>query len=150
VASDFEVEGYDFKFHVGNLKVKTSLQLFKRLAKTLFPSVVSAIEAEQRGQLVGPAIKDVVADLDCLDELLDAFVAVTKYTEPGPREGAPTELKPFVEHVFGGRPDLMLSFVAKAVQGEFGAFLKGNGPLASLMAKAGQLKVAPPSPAQAD
>jgi hypothetical protein len=145
VASDFEVEGYDFKFQVGNLKVLTSLKIFKRLAKTLFPAVVSALEAEQRGQLVGPALKDVVSDLDCLDELLDAFVAVSKYT--GPDRPNPTELKPFVENVFGGRPDLMLSFIVKAVQGEFGAFLKGNGPFASLMAKAGLPKVAAQPPA---
>ncbi len=135
MASDFEVDGHDFKFQVGNLKVKTSLSLFKRLTKTLFPAVVCALENEQRGLPVGPALKDVVADLDCLDELFDAFVAVSKYTGQG--RDAPTELKPFVEHVFGGRPDLMLAFTAKAAQGEFGAFLKGNGPFASLMAKAG-------------
>lgn len=137
MATDFTIA--EFSFQVSNLKVKTSLAVFKKLAKTLLPALAEASGAPD-GQ-VGDALQRVVDNLDCLDDLFDAFVKVTKYTGPG-RE-APTELVPaLAEHVFGGRPEVMLEYIVRCVQGEYGAFLKGNGPLAPLLAKAG-LKTAP-------
>jgi hypothetical protein len=132
MAVDFEIGEYAFR--VGNLKVKTSLAVFKQLAKTLLPALAEAHHAPD-GQ-VGNSVQRIVENLDCLDELFDAFVKVTKYTGPG--RDAPTELVPaLAEHVFGGRPDMLLEYIVRCVQGEYGAFLKGNGPLAGMLAKAG-------------
>lgn len=137
MASDFEIG--DFRFQVANLKVKTSLLVFKKLAKTLLPAIAEAQRAPD-GQ-IGNAVQRVVENLDSLDDLLDAFVAVTKYT--GPERPNMTELKSLVEHVFGGRPEVMLEYIVRCVQGEYGAFLSGSGPLGGLLAKAGMAPTAP-------
>lgn len=128
--ADFTIGEHTFK--VGNLKVKTSLLVFKRLAKTLLPAIAEA-NAAPKGE-VGNAVQRVVENLDSLDDLLDAFVGVTQATWPG--RDTPTELKNFVEHVFGGRPEMLLEYLVRCVQGEYGAFLSETGPLAPLMARA--------------
>jgi len=131
MASDFEIG--EFKFQVGNLKVKTSLLVFKKLARTLLPAIAEA-RAAGPGK-VGDAVQRVVDNLDSLDDLLDAFLPVTKYTGPG--RDAPTSLSAsaLVEHVFGGRPEIMLEFIVRCVQGEYGRFLAENGLLAPLAEK---------------
>lgn len=132
MAVDFEIGEY--KFFVANLKVKTSLLVFKKLAATLLPAIA---EAQAAGpNKIGDAAQRVVENLDSLDDLFEAFVPVTKYT--GPMRDAPTELKPLVEHVFGGRPEMLLEYIARCVQGEYGRFLAENGLLAPLLAKAKQ------------
>lgn len=133
MAVDFTIG--EFGFQVGNLKVKNSLAAFKKLAKTLLPAIAEAQSAPD-GQ-TGNAVQRVVENLDSLDDLLDLFVAVSKYTGPGAVEQNPLPLKDFVEHVFGGRPEMMLEFIVRSVQGEYGAFLKEDGPLGPLMARAG-------------
>jgi hypothetical protein len=139
MAADFTIGEYSFQ--VSNLKVKTSLLVFKKLAKTLLPAMAAA-HAAPAGS-VGDAFQRVAENLDSLDDLLDAFLPVTKYTGPG-RETF-TDVKPLVEHVFGGRPDMLIEYIARCVQGEYGAFLSGNGPLASFMAKAGLGAMAAPN-----
>lgn len=129
MASDFEIGEY--KFQVGNLKVKTSLLVFKKLAKTLLPAIAEA-QAAGPGK-IGDAMQRVVENLDSLDDLLEAFLPVTKAVWPG-RANA-TELKPFVEDVFGGRPEMMLEYIGRCVTGEYGRFLAENGLLAPLVAK---------------
>lgn len=121
----------EFTFKVDNLKVKTSLHVFKKLAKTILPAVA---EAKMAGaDKIGDALDRVVDNLDSIDDLFDAFVPVTQYTGPG-RDNM-TALKPLVEHVFGGRPEVMLEYVAMCVKGEFGNFLKESGLLAPMAAK---------------
>lgn len=137
MAADFEIG--DYHFQVANLKVKTSLLVFKKLAKTLLPAIAEAQRAPD-GQ-IGNAVQRVVENLDSLDDLLDAFVAVTKYT--GPERPNMTEIKPLVEHVFGGRPEVLLEYIVRCVQGEFVAFLSGNGLLGGLLAKAAAAPTAP-------
>lgn len=126
MASNFEVGEYSFQ--VKNLKVKTSLHLFKQLAKTLLPAIATA-SAAPAGQ-IGDAIERVVSNLDSLDDLLDCFVAVSTYTGPG--RDNPTELKPLCEHVFGGHPERVVEYLIRCVEGEYGAFLGENGLLSSL------------------
>ncbi len=133
--ADFTIGEHTFK--VGNLKVKTSLLVFKRLAKTLLPAIAEAHAAPAGG--VGNAVQRVAENLDSLDDLLDAFVGVTQATWPG--RTAPTQLNaPLVEQVFGGRPEMLIEYLVRAVQGEYGAFLKEDGPLGALMARAGVAK----------
>lgn len=133
MAADFTIGEYGFQ--VGNLKVKTSLAVFKKLAKTLLPAIVEARAAG--ADKVGDAVTRVVENLDCLDDLLDAFAPVTKYTGPG--RDAPTQLVPaLVENVFAGRPEMLLEYLVRCVQAEYGNFLKENGLLGPLLAKAKQ------------
>jgi tail assembly chaperone len=132
MSSEFEIGEY--KFQVNNLKVKTSLHVFKKLAKTILPAIA---EAKMAGSdKIGDALDRVVENLDSLDDLLDAFVPVTKYTDPARPDSPPIELKAFVEHVFGGHPERLLEYLARCVQGEYGLFLAENGLLAPLLAKA--------------
>lgn len=129
MAVDFTIGEYEFK--VGNLKVKTSLLVFKKLAKTLLPAIAEA-QAAGPGK-IGDAMQRVVENLDSLDDLLEAFLPVTKATWPG--RASATELKPFVEDVFGGRPEMLLEYIGRCVAGEYGRFLAENGLLAPLVAK---------------
>jgi hypothetical protein len=130
VAADFTIGEYNFQ--VGNLKVKTSLLVFKKLAKTLLPAIVEARAAGPN--TVGDAVTRVVENLDSLDDLFDAFLPVTKYTGPG-REQPTALVSALVEHVFGGRPEMVLEYIVRCVQGEYGRFLSENGLLAPLVAK---------------
>lgn len=136
MSADFSIG--EFNFRVGNLKVKQSLSLFKRLTKTLMPALMAGAEAEAAGQPVAGHLKAIVSDLDCIDEAFEAFAGVAEYT--GPDRPNFTALKPLQEQVFGGRTEMLLEFVGQCVYAEYGAFLKGNGPLAGLLAKAGLAK----------
>ncbi|MES2384533.1 MAG: hypothetical protein V4593_08285 [Pseudomonadota bacterium] len=129
MAADFTIGEYSFQ--VGNLKVKASLTAFKRLAKTLLPAIAEA-QAAGPGK-IGDAVTRVVENLDSLDDLLDLFVVVTKWT--GPNREAPTPLKDFVDHVFGGRMHVLLEYVVRCVHSEYGAFLAESGLLAPIVAK---------------
>jgi hypothetical protein len=142
MAADFTIG--DYSFQVANLKVKTSLLVFKRLAKTLLPAIAEA-QAAPAGQ-VGNAVQRVVENLDSLDDLLDAFVPVTQATWPG--RANMTQLNgALVESVFGGRPEMLLEYLARCVQGEYGAFLSESGPLGAMVtrAKAGMAAAVPKS-----
>jgi hypothetical protein len=131
MATDFTIGEYTFQ--VSNLKVKTSLSVFKKLAKTLLPALAEA-QAAGPGK-IGDAMQRVVENLDCLDDLLDAFTPVTKYTGPG--RDAPTPFTALlVETVFAGRPEMVFEYIAMCVKGEFGNFLSESGLLGPLMAKA--------------
>lgn len=132
MAIDFTIG--EFSFQVGNLPVKTSLAVFKKLAKTLLPALA---EAQAAGpSKIGDAVTRVVENLDCLDDLLDAFTKVTKYT--GPSLPTPTSMASplHVEAAFAGRPEMVLEYIAMCVKGEYGRFLAGSGLLAPLLAKA--------------
>jgi hypothetical protein len=129
MSADFDIG--EFHFKVGNLKVKTSLHVFKKLAKTILPAIAEA-RAAGPGK-IGDALQRVVENLDSLDDLLDAFVPVTQYT--GPQRENLTELKPLVEHVFGGHPERLLEYLGRCVQAEYGSFLLENGLLAPLAEK---------------
>ncbi len=140
MAIDFTIGEYSFQ--VGNLKVKTSLHVFKKLAKTLLPAIAEA-RAAGPGK-VGDAVQRVVENLDSLDDLFEAFQPVTKYTGPG--RDAPTQLVPaLVEHVFGGRVEMVLEYIVRCVQGEYGRFLAENGLLGPLLEKAKAAGLTPPT-----
>jgi hypothetical protein len=115
--------------------VKTSLLVFKKLAKTLLPAIAEA-QAAGPGK-IGDAMQRVVENLDSLDDLLEAFLPVTKWSNQERRDkgAAALELKPFVEDVFGGRPEMLLEYLGRCVSGEYGRFLAENGLLAPLVAK---------------
>lgn len=132
MASDFTIG--DYSFQVANLKVKTSLLVFKKLAKTLLPAITEA-QAAPAGQ-VGNAVQRVVENLDSLDDLLDAFTPVTQATWPGRPNMTPLN-SALVEAVFGGRPEMLLEYLVRCVHGEYGAFLSESGPLGALMTRAG-------------
>lgn len=130
--NSFEIGGKTYQ--VGRLKVRDSLAGLKLVGKILLPAFAEGASAPA-GQL-GGAIAKAVEGLDCLPTLLDLFVPVTKFTGP---TGSMVELSAFIEDCFGGRPDLCVEFIARAVQGEYGAFFLdngGSGLLSKLMAKA--------------
>lgn len=129
MAAEFDIGEYHFQ--VGNLKVKTSLLVFKKLAKTVLPAIAEARAAGPNK--VGDAVQRVVENLDSLDDLLEAFTPVAQWT--GPNRPNPTALKPLVEDVFGGRPEMLLEFIGRCVMGEYGRFLAENDLVAPLMAK---------------
>lgn len=119
-------------FRVDRLKVKDSLRGLKLVGKVLIPAMAEA-HAAPAGQ-VGNAVTRAVEGLDCLPDLLDLFVAKTKYmSDERPNW---TELSALVENVFGGRPDHVVQYIVECVQGEYGHFLDENGPLAGLVSKA--------------
>jgi hypothetical protein len=116
-------------FRVNRLKVKVSLAGLKLVGKVLMPALAEAHNAPA-GQ-VGTAVARAVEGLDCLPELLDIFTAKAEYQNPV--TGNWMQLAPFVEDVFGGRPDHVVQFLVECVQGEYGSFLDGSGPLAGLL-----------------
>jgi hypothetical protein len=141
MAADFTIG--DYSFQVANLKVKTSLLVFKKLAKTLLPAIAEA-QAAPEGE-VGNAVQRVVENLDSLDDLFDAFVPVTQATWPGRQNMTPLN-NSLAEVVFGGRPEMLLEYLVRCVHGEYGAFLKEDGPLGAMVtrAKAGMAAAAMP------
>lgn len=112
----------DHTYQVGRLKVKDSLRGLKLIGKVLAPALAAGASAPD-GSL-GDAVAKAIDGLDCLPELLDLFVPVSKFIGP---TGSPTELGAFVEDQFGGRPDLCVEFLAQCVRQEYGAFFLGNG-----------------------
>jgi hypothetical protein len=128
----FDVGGKTYQ--VSRLKVKDSLRGLKLVGSVLLPAIAAGASAKSGS--IGNAIEKVVGGLDCLPELLDLFVPVTKFVGP---TGSLTEFSSFVEDAFGGRPDHAVEFLAQAVQGEYAGFLRvsdANGLLGKLMAKA--------------
>jgi len=134
---EFELEGGPAgggtRFRIERLKVKASLAGLKLVGRVLLPALAEA-HAAPAGQ-VGAAVEKAVEGLDCLPELLDLFSARTKFQRPASGEMW-IALGPALEDVFAGRPDLTVQFIVKCVQGEYGGFLEGNGPLAQMVAKA--------------
>jgi hypothetical protein len=126
---EFELEGTSFR--VERLKVKASLAGLKLVGKVLLPALAEAHSAPP-GQ-VGAAVEKAVEGLDCLPELLDLFAPRTKFQKPG--VDLWIALPTAVDDVFEGRPDLTVQYLVKCVQGEYGSFLAGSGPLAQLAAK---------------
>lgn len=124
-------DGGGVTFTVSRLKPKASLGGLRLVGKVLLPALGEAANAPQ-GQ-VGNAFGKVVEGLDCLPELLTLFAAVAKYESANRK--SPTALAPLVDDVFEGHPDWLIEFLAGCVQGEYGNFLKGQGPLGSLMAR---------------
>lgn len=122
----------EYQLTVRRLKVKDSLRGLRLVGKVLLPALAEAHSAPA-GQ-VGNAVAKAIEGLDCLPDLLDLFSPVTKYT--GPNRPNPTDLGPLVDEVFGGRPDLVVEYLVKSVQQEYGAFLVGGGPLAKLWGQA--------------
>lgn len=124
----------DHTYQVGRLKVKDSLRGLKLIGKVIAPALAAGASAPEGG--IGDAIAKAVDGLDCLPELLDLFVPVSKFVGP---TGSPTELGAFVEDHFGGRPDLCIEFLAQAVKQEYAGFLRASGAsglLGQMMAKA--------------
>jgi hypothetical protein len=130
-APPVEIPIGDHKFQVSRLKVKDSLRGLRLVGKVLLPALAEA-HAAPDGHL-GGAVARVVEGLDCLPELLDLFVPVTKYFSA---LGSFAPLAPCVDDVFGGRPDQVVQFLVEVVQLEYGAFLAAGGPLAGLLAMA--------------
>lgn len=119
------------RFTVPRLKPKLSLAGLRLVGKVLLPAIGEAANAPE-GQ-VGDAFSKVVEGLDCLPELLTLFASVSQY-ESETRKNL-TALQPFVDDVFCGHPEWIVEFLAGCVQAEYGGFLKGSGPLGSLMSK---------------
>lgn len=117
-------------FHVRRLKPKAALGGLRLIGKVILPALAEA-HAAGAGK-VGNALSQAVEGLDCLPELFDLFVAVTKFTRPG--RDNPTELKPFVDDVFEGHPEWIVEFLVACVKHEFSGFFSGNGVLSGLLA----------------
>jgi hypothetical protein len=135
----FELDGKTYQ--VARLKVRDSLAGLKLVGKVLLPAIAEGASAP-KGHL-GGAIAKAVEGLDCLPALLDLFVPVTKFTGP---TGSLVDLSAFVEDAFGGRPDLCVEFIARAVQAEYSGFLAASGAsglLGKLMAKAAAASSSP-------
>lgn len=116
----FELDGTPFQLK--RLGVKASLKGLKMVSGTLLPAIADAVGAEE-GSL-GGAVARVVEGLDCLPELLDLFTPAATFTRA---EGQTVELKPFLEDVFGGRPDVTVAFLVACVRNEYGRFLAAEG-----------------------
>jgi hypothetical protein len=128
----FEVGGTEYV--VSRRKVKDSLRGLKLISKVLLPAFAAGASAPS-GSL-GDAAARLVEGLDCLPELLDLFAPVTQFVGP---TGKPVALQAFVEDQFGGRVDLLVEFLTRCVQFEYGAFLAesgGSGFIAQMAARA--------------
>lgn len=154
-AAPFEVGGQTYT--VGRLKVRDSLRGLKLVGKTVAPaiaaaapSIVAAIRAA-KGSIGDPfkslnveGVLQAVDGLDCLPDLLDLFVPVTKFVGP---TGSQVDFNSaFVEAHFAGRPDLCVEYLARAVQGEYANFIRESvvNALRELMAKMEQDSSSPP------
>ncbi len=127
----FEAGGVTFQ--VGRLKVKDSLRGLKLVTTVFLPAFAEAINAPE-GE-IGNAAEKLIESVGQLPELLDLFLPVTQYAGP---TGKLVGLEAFVEDVFGGRPDLCVEFIARAVKVEYGGFLARKdvaGLLGKLQAK---------------
>lgn len=130
---EFELDAGDgrtLKFQVSRLKVKASLAGLRLVGKVLLPALGEAAGAPA-GQL-GAAISRAVEGLDCLPELTDLFAVVTKVPSPT-NPDAWVGLSPFIEDVFGGRPDLVLDYLVNCCQAEYGNFWRGDGQVAQML-----------------
>lgn len=123
------VEIGDVVFHVRRLKPKAALGGLKLVGKVLLPALAEAHTAGA-GQ-VGNAMQKAVEGLDCLPELLDLFVGVSRFTREG--RPNPTELKPFIDDVFEGHPEWMVQFLVACVKHEYAGFFSGNAPMAGML-----------------
>jgi hypothetical protein len=132
-ASVREIEIGDHKFQVSRLKVKDSLRGLKLVGKVLLPAIAEASSAPA-GQM-GDAVTKIVEGLDCLPDLLDLFATCTKVQLAG-GTGSFMGLASVVDDAFGGHPDWVVQFLVECVQIEYGAFLKGDGPLSKLLGRA--------------
>lgn len=133
--TSFDLEDGALRFRVERLKVKASLGGLKLVGKVLLPALAEAHSAPP-GQ-VGAAVEKAVEGLDCLPELLDLFAPRTKWQKDGVALDTWQPLNDtYMGDVFGGRPDLTVQFLVKCVQGEYGSFFLGKGPLAGLVARA--------------
>lgn len=129
----FDLEGRSFELR--HLDIDEACAGLEILAKAIGPALSQAAldgavsEASMVTALLGQASQ--------VSVLLRKFAPVAKVSRKpdGSFEagGAMVELKPFLTDVFTGRVDLMIAFLAKAVEFEFGAFLGGAPALAGLL-----------------
>jgi hypothetical protein len=136
--NEFSID--EVRFRVDRLKPKVSLAGLRLVGKVLLPAIAEARGAPD-GQ-IGNAVSKVVEGLDCLPELLDLFVPRTQVPNPL-NEATWISLAPVVDDVFTGRPDLLVQFLAKAVQHEYANFFSAGSPFAGMLAKVQQQAKAP-------
>jgi hypothetical protein len=136
-SNKFECGG--FQFEVARLPVKKSLKGLKLVGQVLLPALAAGAAA--KGGSVGDAIPRLIDGLDCLPEVLDLFVAHTKFIGP---TGNWVAFESFVDSTFGGRPEVCVEFIGQCVKAEYSVFLAGalaasasNGLLAKLTNAAG-------------
>lgn len=132
-ATTFEIEGRTFELK--HLDIDEACAGLEVLAKALGPALGAAAldgtvnEAGLVTALLGQASQ--------VSVLLRKFAPAAKISRKpdGAFEtgGAMVDLKPFLSDVFTGRVDLMIAFLAKAVEFEYGAFLGGAPALAALV-----------------
>ncbi len=116
----FEIDGTTF--YLRHLKPKQSLRGLNLVTTILLPALAEGATAAE-GSL-GNAAERVVGGLSCLPELLDLFVPAGEFTDAN--RANPTDLQPFIDDVFQGRPDVMLAYLVHGIKHEYERFLDGS------------------------
>lgn len=130
-ATTFEVDGV--MFEVTRLDVDATCEGLELLAKVLGP-----ILGAEGGEVNWLAA--VMGQASLIPKLLRTFAPVTKVSRCPDgrfeRSGGLVPLKPFINDAFAGRQALLLGFLVKAVQNEYGGFLKDAAGLQGLLGPA--------------
>lgn len=130
-ATTFEVDGV--MFEVTRLDVDATCEGLELLAKVLGP-----ILGAEGGEVNWLAA--VMGQASLIPKLLRTFAPVTKVSRCPDgrfeRSGGLVPLKPFINDAFAGRQALLIGFLVKAVQNEYGGFLKDAAGLQGLLGPA--------------
>lgn len=129
-ATTFEVDGV--MFEVTRLDVDATCEGLELLAKVLGPILGAEGEINWLTAVMGQA--------SLIPRLLRTFAPVTKVSRTNDgrfeRSGGLVPLKPFINDAFAGRQALLLGFLVRAVQNEYGGFLKDAAGLQGLLVPA--------------
>lgn len=133
-ATTFEVDGV--MFEVTRLDVDATCEGLELLAKVLGP-----ILGAEGGEVNWLAA--VMGQASLIPKLLRTFAPVTKVSRISKPEGGVFQtggvmvpLSTFLNDCFAGRQALLLGFLVKAVQNEYGGFLKDAAGLQGLLGPA--------------
>lgn len=139
MADSFEVKGV--KFQQSALKVLTAAALWDKLAMAAGPVLAglakvkdTEVEIAEGLALDDVNLQDVIEalqtgaeGLEHVPPLIEAFAPVCKVS----REvsgGGYVDLQPFFEETFTRKPTLLIAWLIKCIQNEYGDFLHALGP----------------------